>query len=74
VVFVRDVRTKFRIQLYNLKRSNHLGDLDIDGRIILKLTLTEESVSLWTVHWVRLARGKGSLTSFVKIVVNLRVP
>jgi hypothetical protein len=41
MLFVRHVRTEFRIQLYNLKGSNHLGDLDIDGTtIVLKLKLT----------------------------------
>jgi hypothetical protein len=35
---------EIHIQLENLKGTDHLGDLDIDGRIILKLMLGKQGM------------------------------
>jgi hypothetical protein len=37
---IRDIRNEYKILVENLKRRDHLGDLGINGMIILKLILT----------------------------------
>jgi hypothetical protein len=37
-----------KLSAEKLKVRNHVGDLDVDGRIILKYILKEEGVTVWT--------------------------
>jgi hypothetical protein len=50
VLFLSDIVSEFKNQMYNPRRNKHLEDLDLEGGIILKLTLMEENVRMWTVH------------------------
>jgi hypothetical protein len=52
-----------------LKGRDHLGDQDIDGRIILKLILDN-----WIVDWILLAQESDQWQAVVNTAMNLRVP
>jgi hypothetical protein len=41
---------------------NHLGNLDVDGRVTIKWTLKKQNVRLWTVcTWLRIGASGGLL-------------
>jgi hypothetical protein len=52
-----------------VKGKYHFGDLDIDGRIILKHIFTKEGVD-----WINLAQDGGKWQAVVNMVPNLWVP
>jgi len=46
----------------NLRERDHLGDPDIDGRIILRLLFRNLDVGVWTgSSWLRVGTGGGHL-------------
>jgi hypothetical protein len=55
----------------DLRKRNHLEDLDIDGRIILKLIFEK-----WNgrTEWIDLAQNRDRRRALVNMVINLRVP
>ena len=56
----------------NLKKRDHLGDPDEDGRINIKMDLQE--VGCGVMHWIDLAHNRNRWMALVSAVMNLRVP
>jgi hypothetical protein len=56
--------------LGNLREGDHLGDLDIDGRVILKLIFKQWDEG---VDWTELAQVRDRWRALVNAVMNLRV-
>jgi len=55
----------------NLRERDHVGDPDVDGRIILRWTFTTWDVVVWIgSSWLRIGTGSGVL---VDAVMNIRV-
>jgi hypothetical protein len=47
------MRNAYKMLVPNLKGRDHLGDLGIGGRIILKWTLRKQGVRVWTgLNWL----------------------
>jgi hypothetical protein len=55
----------------NLREGNNLGDLDVNGRIILKWIFEK-----WVggMDWIDLAHDRDRWRAVVNSVINLRVP
>jgi hypothetical protein len=54
------MRSKFWFE--NVKGSDHTGDLDVEGRIILKWILKIQGVRVWAVFvWLRIGTSDGLL-------------
>jgi hypothetical protein len=52
-----------------MKENDHLGDIGMEGRIILKSILKRQGVKIWTgVMWLR----KGTSGSLVNTIMILR--
>ena len=46
----------------NLRERDHLGDPDINGRIILRWMFRKWDVGVWTgLRWLRIGTGRGHL-------------
>ena len=46
----------------NLRERDHVGDPDVDGRIILRWIFRKWDVGVWTgSRWLRIGRGGGNL-------------
>jgi len=58
--------------LGNLTERDHMGDPDVDGRIILRWIFRKWGVG--GVDWVELAQNRGRWRALVNAVMNLRVP
>ena len=56
----------------NVEERNHLGDLDVDGRIILRWIFGKWDVGAWTR--IDLAQDRDRWRALVTAVMNLRVP
>jgi hypothetical protein len=57
---------EMRNSVRNQKGIHHFGDMDADGKIILKLILDKYNVNLWTgLNWLRI---------WCNMVMNLRIP
>ena len=54
----------------NLRERDHLGNLDVDGRIILRWIFTELDVGVWTLD---LAEDRDKWRALVNAVMNLWV-
>ena len=55
----------------NRRERDHMGDPDVDGKIILRWIFRKWDVRLWTGSgWLRIGKGGGH----VNAVMNLRVP
>jgi hypothetical protein len=52
-----------------LKGRVYLGEIRVDGRIILKCNLNE-----YGVEWILLAQDRGKLLAVVNTIMNFRVP
>ena len=53
-----------RVQVFwgNLRGRDHLGDADVDGRIILKWLFRKWGVGVWNgSSWLRIGTGSGFL-------------
>jgi hypothetical protein len=55
----------------NLKRGDHLGDPDVDGRIILRWIFRKWNGGM---NWIDLARDTDRWRELLNAVMNLRVP
>jgi hypothetical protein len=55
----------------NLREGDHLEDLGVDGRIILKWILEKLDVNM---DWIDLAQDRDRWRAVVNAVMNLRVP
>ena len=55
----------------NLRERDHLGDPDLDGRIILRCVFKK-----WdgAIDWIDLAQERDRWRALVNAVMNLRVP
>jgi hypothetical protein len=64
------MRYAYRDWVANLRKRNNLKDLDLDGRIILKLIFKE-----WDggIDWIDLALDRDRCHALVNVVMNLRV-
>ena len=60
-------RGTYRVWWKNLNETNHLEDLDVDGRIILRCILKE---LFGCVDWIDLAQNKGKCRAFMKKEMN----
>jgi len=56
----------------NLRERDHLGDPDIDGRIILKWIIRTWDVGF--MDWIELAQDRARWRALVTAVMNFRVP
>jgi hypothetical protein len=56
----------------HLRDGDHLGDPDVDGRIILKWIF--KTWNSWDMDWVELAQDRDRWKALVNAVMNLRVP
>ena len=55
-------RGVYRVLVGILKERDHLGDTDVDGRIILRWIFRKEDVRLWTgSSWHRIGTGGGHM-------------
>ena len=55
-------RGAHRVLVGNLKEIDHLGDPDVDGRIMLSWILRNWYVGVWTgSNWLRIGTGGGHL-------------
>jgi hypothetical protein len=55
----------------DLRESDHLGDPDVDGRLILKRIFKEWGGDM---DWIELAQDTDRWRAVVNVVMNLRVP
>jgi hypothetical protein len=62
----------YRILVGNPEGRDHLGNLDVDGRIILKLILRKWSRRMSIV--IHLARNKDQWRAFVNTVADFLLP
>jgi hypothetical protein len=53
------------------REGDHLGDLDVDGRIILKRIFKKWNGGM---DWIELAQDRDMWRALVNAVMNLRVP
>jgi hypothetical protein len=65
----------YDILVKNMKGRNHLRDLGVDGRILLKWALKEQGMKVWTeIIWL-LARDRDTRWARLnRVILNLRVP
>jgi hypothetical protein len=56
----------------NLKETDHLGDPDVGGRIILRWIFRKLDVAV--MDWIELAQERDRWRALVNAVMNLRVP
>jgi hypothetical protein len=54
---IGEKKITYRILMGNLKESDHLEYLGVDGTLIFKLILNEQEMGAWAgVTWVRIGR------------------
>jgi len=63
-------RSAYRILMVNLKERDQLGNLDVDGNLILKLIFKNLGGAK---EWIDLAQDKDKWRALVNAVMNLRV-
>jgi hypothetical protein len=57
---VIEARFEVAVARINLKERNHLGNLGLDGRIILRWIFRKWNVGVWTgSRWLRIGTGGG---------------
>jgi hypothetical protein len=71
VACMGEKRGSYRILMGDLREGDHLGDPDIDGRIILKWLFKKWDGGM---NWIELARDRDRWWAVVNVVMNLRVP
>jgi hypothetical protein len=55
----------------NLRERDHLGDSDVNGRIILRWIFRKW---MWGMDWIELAQDRDRWWLLVNAVMNLRIP
>jgi len=58
--------------LGKLRERDHLGDSDVDGKIILRWIFSKWE--MWGMDWIELAQDRDRWRALVNAVMNLRVP
>jgi hypothetical protein len=68
---MREKKDIYRVLLGNLREAEHLGDIGVDGRIILRWIFRERDVG--GMIWIELAKDKDRWRALVNAVMNFRV-
>ena len=55
-----------------LKESDHLQDIDVDGRAVLNLSSWNKLWGLWRAVWIDLAQDRDTWLVLVNAVMNRR--
>jgi hypothetical protein len=55
----------------NVRERNHLGDLGVDGRIIVEWIL--KKVGWGGMHWIELTQDRGRWRALVEAAMNFRM-
>ena len=55
-----------------VKKSDHLQDIDVDGRAVLNLSSWNKLRWLWGVVWIDLTQDRDTWLVFVFAVMNIR--
>jgi hypothetical protein len=66
------MHTKFWLK--NLKEGDHIEDLGIDGRVILKWILAKLGGGKKGVDWMHLTQDRDQRQVLVNMVMKLKVP
>ena len=62
VALMEEGRVVYRVWWGNLRVRDHVGDLGVDGRIILRWIFRKWDVGVWTgSSWLRIGTGGGHL-------------
>jgi hypothetical protein len=65
------MRNAYKVWLKSLKGRDHLEDLGVDGKVVLKLIIMD--IGLEDLHWIHLAQDKDKRIALVNTVISLRV-
>jgi len=65
-------REVYRVLVGKPEGRDHLGDPDVDGRIILRWVFRKWDV--WGMDWIELAQDRDRWRALVSTAMNLRVP
>ena len=74
VAHVRKTRGTYRVWRGKLKERNHLEDLWVDGRILLKCIFKEWAAEGGGMDWIDSAGDMDSWWAVVNVGISLQVP
>jgi hypothetical protein len=61
----KQLRNAYKTSVVKLEGKTAIGDIDTDGRIILKLTLKKYDMKVWTAfRWLRIGSSGGILCTW----------
>jgi len=72
VAHIGEMRDVYRVLVGKPKGKSHLGDPDVDGRIILRWIFRKWDVG--GMDWIELAQDRDRWRALVTAVMNLQVP